>query len=248
MPATPQPAHCAVQYEIFTHGTRVRVNARHKFGADALLLAAFCGAKRLARVCDLGTGCGVIPLRLHDRGHRGMCLALDLAPEAIGLLEASVSENGAHHILPVCADLRAFHPRSVLPEPEPLFDLVTCNPPYFTGGFRSPTAAKAAARHEDTCTITDVCAAAAKMLGDGGRLCLCQRPERLADVLCAMRAVRIEPKRLQFVAAQPDKEPWLFLVEGQKGRAPGVRMLPLLVTENPDGTRPSPAMRAIYEA
>lgn len=242
MPATPS------RHETLTHGTRVYVSETHKFGADALLLAEFCGAKRNERVCDFGTGCGVIPLRLHDRGHRGLCFAIDLAPEAVALLEASVAENSAAHITPLCADLRVLHPRSILPEPAPLFDLVTCNPPYFTGGFRSPTAAKAAARHEETCTVTDVCTAAARMLSDGGRLCVCQRPERLADVLCAMRAVRIEPKRMQFVTAQPQKEPWLFLVEGQKSRAPGMRMLPLLVTENPDGTRPSPAMRAIYES
>ena len=44
-----------------------------------------------------------------------------------------------------------------------------------------------------------VCAAAGKLLRTGGRLCICQRPERLADLICSMRAHRIEPKRVQAV-------------------------------------------------
>ena len=82
-------------------------------------------------------------------------------------------------------------------------------------------------------------------LKDGGRLCVCQRPERLADVLCAMRGARIEPKRLQFVMARPEKAPWLVLVEGQKNRAPGLRVPAPLVTARADG-RPSAAMLEIY--
>ncbi|MEG2286322.1 MAG: methyltransferase [Ruthenibacterium sp.] len=237
----------ALPPELLMHGTRVAVNAQHKFGADALLLAAFCGAKNSERVCDFGTGCGVIPLRLHDRGHRGVCVAVDCMPAAIGLLQQSVRENAIDHITPICADLRAWRPPCAPDGTRALFDLITCNPPYFTDGPRSPDAAKAVARHEDACTVADVCRAASPVLRDGGRLCVCLRPQRLADVICAMRAVHIEPKRLQFVAARPEKEPWLFLLDGRKNRAPGLRLLPLLITENADGTRPSAALRAVYE-
>ena len=83
------------------------------------------------------------------------------------------------------------------------------------------------------------------MLKDGGRLCLCQRTERMAEVLCAMSAARIEPKRLQMVAARAGKAPWLFLVEGQKNRAPGLRVLPELVTQT-ENLRPSPQILHIY--
>lgn len=124
-------------------------------------------------------------------------------------------------------------------------DVVACNPPYFTGGRVSPDTARAGARHELSCTMPDVCAAAGLLLKDGGRLCVCQRPERLADVLCAMRGARIEPKRLQFVMARPEKAPWLVLVEGQKNRAPGLRVPAPLVTARADG-RPSAAMLEIY--
>ena len=227
-----------MQRELLANGTEVYINETHRFGSDALLLAAFCNIKRAEAACELGTGCGVIPLRWHDRGHRGPCAAVELDGDALALLRASLAQQNIAHIEPVCADLRAWRP-------DKLFDLVCCNPPYFTGGRKSRSEARAKARHELTCTVADVCAAAAALLRGGGRLCMCQRPERLADVIAAMRAACIEPKRLQFVAARAGKEPFLFLIEGQKNRAPGVRVLTELLMQREQGG-PSEAVLAIY--
>ena len=47
------------------------------------------------------------------------------------------------------------------------------------------------------------------------------------------------------VAARAGKAPWLFLVEGQKNRAPGLRVLPELVTQT-ENLRPSPQILHIY--
>ena len=232
-----------LQQERLANGTPVFITQSHRFGQDALLLAHFCRVRRVEAACDLGAGCGVIPLRWHDRGHRGPCLALDIAPAAVALLRASLAAgDAAGHITALVGDLRDL---AVLRPYAQSRDVVACNPPYFTGGRVSPDAARAGARHELSCMMPDVCAAAALLLKDGGRLCVCQRPERLADVLCAMRGARIEPKRLQFVVARPEKAPWLVLVEGQKNRAPGLRVLPQLVTARPDGG-PSADMLEIY--
>lgn len=231
-----------MQREYLVNGTSVQITDTHRFGQDALLLAHFSRVRRAESVCDLGTGCGIIPLRLHDRGHRGGCLAVDISPDAVALLQAAVLENGIGHITAMTGDLRdaalfASHAQSC--------DVVCCNPPYFTGGRISPNEQRAAARHELSCTSADVCRAAYLLLKDGGRLCMCQRPERLADVLCAMRNARIEPKRMVFVASRPEKQPWLVLIEGQKNRAPGLRVLPQLITADENG-RPSAQMLEIY--
>lgn len=226
--------------ERLVNGTAVFVDGAYRFGQDAMLLSAFCKVRRAERACDLGTGCGIIPLRWHDRGHRGPCYGVELQAGALALLEKALAQGGMEHIVPVCADLRTWRPAEA-----GLFDVVCCNPPYFTGGRRSPDPARAAMRHEQTCTLADVCGAAAALLRDGGRLCLCQRPARLADAVAAMRGARIEPKRLQFVAPRPDREPVLFLMEGQKNRAPGLRVLPALITQRAD-LAPSDEMLAVY--
>ena len=70
-----------------------------------------------------------------------------------------------------------------------------------------------------------------RTLRDGGHKKLCQRPEQLAEILAALRAARLEPKRLAFVKNRPNGAPWLFLVEAQKGRRTGLRVEPdVLIT------------------
>ena len=87
-------------------------------------------------------------------------------------------------------------------------------------------AARATARHETDCTLEDVCACGFRLLKDGGRLALCHRPERLAEVLAVLRAHRLEPKRLAFVKNRAEGAPWLFLVEAQKNRKTGLKIEP----------------------
>ena len=186
--------------EVLYNRTSVYCTLAHRFGSDALLLARFCEPKRAQKAADLCSGCGIVALEWHDRGHRGPCVGLELQPR--------------------CADLRTFR------EGEGSFDLCACNPPYFTDGPQSRNAAHAIARHENTCTLDDVCGCAFRLLKDGGRFSLCHRPERLAEVLAVLRAHRLEPKRLAFVKNKADGVPWLFLVEAQKNRKTGLRVEP----------------------
>lgn len=212
--------------EILYHGTGVYCAGPHRFGTDALLLARFCRPARLARAADLCSGCGIVALEWHDGGHRGPCAAVESAPEASALLAAALADQGIGHIEAVCADLRAWRSPACGG-----FDLVACNPPYFAAGAPSPDAARAAARHEsaDSCTLPQVCEAAARLLRDGGKFALCCPPARLADVFAALRENRLEPKRLAFVKSAPDRAPWLFLAEAQKNRRPGLRVEPDLL-------------------
>ena len=76
---------------------------------------------------------------------------------------------------------------------------------------------------------------AKRLLKFGGRLCICNRPERLADCIDAMRQNGIEPKRLQFVAKAADAQPWLFLLEGRSGGKPFLNVLPLRIVGDGSG-------------
>ena len=87
----------------------------------------------------------------------------------------------------------------------------------------------------DSCNIDDVCRSAAKLLKYGGRLCICNRPERLSDVITAMKNNSIEPKRIRFVSKNPESAPWLFLIEGRKGGKPFMKILPQLYVWNGNG-------------
>lgn len=211
--------------ELLTNGTRVHTCAPHTFGTDAMLLAQFCAPRPQASICDFGTGCGILPLALHDAGHLGTCVGVELQPEAAALLEASLADNAITHITAVCADLRTWR------APQ-RFDLALCNPPYFTDGLQSPNPARAQMRHALTCTLAEVCAAAYAALKPRGRFVLCYKPEALTDALCTLRAARLEPKRLRLVQHTAAKAPWLVLIEARRECAMGLRTEPVLIMEN----------------
>ncbi|MBR5370892.1 MAG: methyltransferase [Oscillospiraceae bacterium] len=221
------PAGAACEYESLGNGLYVCRSEIHGFGTDAFLLTGFCNYRAGDTVCDLGTGCGIIPMLMQREKPPHNIYAVDIQPEAIGQLNLGIAKcERPVNITPICADLRELWEGA----PVHRLDLVTCNPPYFaeSAGFHSQNTAKEMARHEVSCEIGDICAAAAKLLRYHGRFCLCCRPERLTDVMTAMRANNIEPKRLRFVCKTPDSAPWLFLMEGMTHAKPFLRIEPAL--------------------
>ncbi|MBQ6067475.1 MAG: methyltransferase [Clostridia bacterium] len=222
---------------------RLIVSERYTFGTDALLLASFSAPKFRDAACDFGTGCGVIPFYWLGGGLPRAC-AVELQEDACEQLRRSVALNSIEERLTLLqSDLRELNGRL----PPNHFDLITMNPPYTPAGKGVPSREESAriARHETALTPEELFAAAAKHLKFGGRMCVCQRPDRLTETLCAMRGAGIEPKRLRFVAQREGKAPWLFLLEGKRGRNPGMTVEPELHMETPDGS-PSPELKAIY--
>lgn len=183
-------------------------------GGDALALAAFSTVRPGWRVCDLGTGSGALLLLLAGR-ESGLSLT---GVEIDSLSARTARENLTANRLSgeiIAGDLRT------APLPAGGFDLVMSNPPYFpVGGGKSG----GPARSEECCCLEELCAAAGRLAKNGGRFALCHRPERLADVICALRANRLEPKRMKLLSHSPEHPPSLLLLEAVKQGRPGLRV------------------------
>lgn len=235
-----------MQWENLSDTIQIAIDDTHRFGTDAFLLEHFAAVRGIDTVCDLCAGCGIIGLLMlrRERPPRSVT-AVELSPDAVALMHRTSAVSSLTGFTPVSGDLRNI--RTLLPAHS--FRLVTCNPPYFSAGtgFLCPEDSRRRARHEqqESCTLEEVCAAAAWLLQYGGRFCLCQRPERLTDVLSALRQNRLEPKRLRWVQQRPEKAPWLFLVDGKAGAKPGLTVEPPLIMENADGSY-SDEMKVIY--
>ena len=204
------------------YGIDMATTKEYSFGGDALLLAEFALPKFRDNVLDLCTGCGVVPVMMMAKGFAGKITAVDIQPGAVELCKMTVERGNLHErFFPVCADLNK------LDFPAESFSLVTVNPPYFVSGAgkENGTDSRALARRESGCTLAQVTAVSARLLKYGGRLCMCHRPERLADVIFLFCKNRLEPKRLTCVNnATESKEPWLILVEGRKGGHAGLKI------------------------
>lgn len=226
-------------------------------GQDTLLLGAFATLRRRGRVCDLGCGCGALPLLLLGREPTLSVTGLELDPAAAQAARDNLARNGLAGQI-ITGDLsqagspsQANHPdqiggpgQSDCPNqiggpsraggpgrapsllPAGAFDLVVSNPPWFAAGSGAPGGS---ARMELGTCLDQVCAAAGRLLRNGGRFALVHSPRRLSQVLCALSAHGIEPKRMQLVQHSPAHPPSAVLLEGVRQGRPGLEVAPTLI-------------------
>lgn len=235
-----------IKTEPIGNGFIIHTSDEYRFGTDAIILHSFAKPKPQDKICDLGCGGGIIPLLFLRDGAKGEVFGVDIQKNACEIAEMAARENGFDNLKIINADLRNL--KGILPFSE--FDVVTCNPPYKKkgAGITNPNSARHIARHEEECDMEDVCAAASKLLRSHGKLCICHRPERLCDIIEAMRKEKIEPKILRLVCQRKGEEPWLVLVEGRRDGKSGIRILPTLyVEENGDLSQEMKEIYGVYK-
>ncbi len=217
-----------------------------RFGLDAVILSDFAQIRPHDRVADLGTGTGILPLLLYGREPSAVFDAVELQKEMADAAARSVRGNGLEGKITVhCHDVRSI--RTLLPSGA--YSLVVCNPPYEArDDSRLPeTAALRTAKTETECTLADVARAAKWLLKNGGRLCLCLPPKRMAEAFETLKDARIEPKRLRLVHSRADRPAWLMLLEGYLNGRPGLTVMPPLIVRDSDG-QDSAEIKRIYQS
>ncbi len=224
-----------IHLEPLGNGIQIYVSESYRFSTDTILLADFSMPKGKKKCAELGTGCGTIPLLWSRHNKEIETDAVEIQTDACTLAQKSVELNNlCDKIRVINADLKDLKGKLTFG----CYDLVVCNPPYKIGGggITNPQGSKQIARHETECTLDDICSAASKLLQFGGSFCVCQRPERLADVMESMRKFAIEPKTLRIVQQRKNKAPKLFLLEGRRGGKRGfLNVLPTLFIEADNG-------------
>ena len=218
------------------------------FGTDAYLLAAYVRPQKNGRAVDLGSGTGILPLLLLAREKIQNVYAVEIQPAFAELIGRNAALNGyADRIRPLCKDVREVTAADVGGE----VDLVVSNPPYMrtNAGKKNAWDEKYIARHEVFGTVSDFCAAAGRLLRYGGRFVSVLRPDRLSDLVDALRRAGMEPKRMTFVYADATAEPCTVLTEAVKGGAPDLRVTPpLLLYEPQNDDRSSRTLTEAAEA
>ncbi len=232
--------------ELWPGGPRfMRSGSAFKLGTDSVLLADFASGTGAKRVFDLGCGSGVLAVLL-AWSDPGITLVdgVEIQRQAATLASINAEMNGlASRVRITAGDLREH--RDLYDAGD--YDLVVSNPPYFAegSGYTSDNEAAAIARDERSCTISDVCRAAAYLTRWGGRFCLVHRPERLSEVFCVLTENGLEPKRLRMVQYRADAAPNLVLIDARRGGKPGLEiMAPLIMTDETGAD--SPEIARIY--
>ena len=204
------------------------------FGMDAVLLSHFATIKKGARVLDMGTGTGILPILLAAKTEAGFFEALEIQEESADMARRSVAYNHLEDRIHITT--------GSIVEASALFgnqsfDAVVTNPPYMNDmhGLKNPELPKAIARHEILCTLEDVIRESARVLKPGKSLFMVHRPFRLAEIFGLMMQYHLEPKRMRLVQPYIDKEPNMVLIEAVSGGRSRIKIEPpIIVYESPN--------------
>jgi tRNA1Val (adenine37-N6)-methyltransferase len=207
----------------------------YRFSLDALLLAHFVTVKTDARIVDLGTGNGVIPLALASLYPSIEVTGIELQPRMVERARRNIAQNELQsRIQIVQGDVR--NPNQSAGGGG--FDAAVCNPPYrkSTSGRLSVNHERQMARHEIAGALDEFVRAGAFLLRAKGSLAMVYPAVRSVDLLTAMRHAGVEPKRLRIVHSFRGAKASLVLVEAIKGGRSGLAVLPPLIVYRGDKT------------
>ncbi len=213
------------------------------FGTDALLLAGYVSG-RYARTLEIGGGTGIISMLLLTRRKTETAVAVEIQEEYFELMTRNAELNGlTNRFSAVHADVRDY-------ECDLPYDLIVTNPPYMKTdtGRANAQSKKNIARHEVFGDINDFALSAKKLLKYGGIFTAVYRPDRLTDLIFAMRKNGLEPKRMTFVHADEKSEPAMVLVEAKAGGRGGLILTrPLIIYADDKHAQYSADMNYILE-
>jgi tRNA1Val (adenine37-N6)-methyltransferase len=217
----------------------------YRFSVDAVLLAHFAAPPRGARIVDLGTGCGILPLLLSYRQPEIRGTAIEIQPRLAALARDNFAANGLDLTWRLVEhDFRRL--AEVLPADS--CDWAVCNPPYRQAGASrcNPMPEQAMARHELCVDLPAVTAALRHALRIGGRAALIYPAARTAALVASLRGEGLEPKRMQVVHGYPGSAGKLILMEAARGDGQELRILPpFYIYENKGGSF-SATMKSCY--
>lgn len=223
------------------------------FGTDAYMLSAYVKGSPRAVACELGSGTGVAALLLLAKEKISKIYAYEVQPTFAELTKRNAALNGFDTRLTVIdKDIRLAAPSDIGGE----CDIVISNPPYMktSSGKRNEHDEKYIARHEVCGSIYDFTSAAKRLLKFGGSFYCVYRPDRLADLMDAMRESSLEPKLMTFIHSDTESHPSAVLVEARKGGQPSLTVTPPLFmytdisqSGGAEARKMTPAATAVYD-
>lgn len=230
---------------------RLRQPARgHRFGHDAILLAAACPSRPGELVVELGAGVGAAGLALAARVDGTRVTLVEIDPQLAALAAENAERNQLAErvsavVLDVGAPARAFAAAGLRPES---IARVLMNPPFNDPARQraSPDGSRRLAHAAAKATLASWVRTAARLLRPRGTLSLIWRADGLRDVLDALAsgfgAVTVRP-----VYPKPEEPAIRILVCATKASRAPLALLPGLSLADRSG-RPTPEAEAVLRA
>ena len=174
-----------------------------KIGTDSVLLGAWTSLNNNPfSVLDIGSGTGILSLMLAQRSSAETIEAIEIDDEAF----EQCSENFENS--PWADRLFCFH-ASLLEYIEAVadeFDLIICNPPFYSEDYKTNNDARDLARFNDAMPFEHLIYAVANLLSDTGLFSVVIPFKEEANFVALASKVGLFPNRILHVKGNPDTE------------------------------------------
>lgn len=175
-----------------------------KVGTDAVLLGSWVDYGNAQRVLDIGCGSGILSLMAAQRATKAAVHGIDVDASAVAQSQLNADNSPfANRLSFEQADVRNY-------SSEKKFDLILCNPPFYTEDTLSPDGRRSLARNACSLSFADLVEKASALLTCGGTfhvvlpfsekdsfLHICAEKKLWAFRICQVRTTeRKAPKRI----------------------------------------------------
>lgn len=191
--------------------------------------------KKESKVLDLGTGTGIISILLCKKTNLKKIIGIEIQKEVYEMAKKSIELNNLKEKFEVINEDIKNVPNIFCANS---FDAIVTNPPYkkINTGLVNSNEKQLISRHEVKCNIDDIARVSSKMLNSNCSLYMVHRPDRLIDIVQALKKYNLEPKKLKFVYPKINKKPNLVLIKATKGSKSFLKVEEPLVIYKEDGT------------
>ncbi len=142
-------------------------NCSMKVGTDGVLLGAWADVSEKKKILDIGTGTGLIAIMLSQRNQEAQILGVEVDEAAAQ--EAKINIESCPWSERLKIEKSSIQDFSKLSRES--FDLIVCNPPFFTGGTLSKNQDRNDVRHTMKLPNGDMLSSARKLLAKNGKFC-----------------------------------------------------------------------------
>jgi len=150
------------QFEIDQDGCTMKV------GTDGVLLGAWADVQDAKEILDIGTGTGVIAIMLAQRNTDAMVDAVEIDASACQTAQQNMKNSPFSNRLNSFEEPIQDYAKTTGKE----YDLIVCNPPFFTGGTLSSQTSRNEVRHTIKLPNGELLSCVQRLLRKDGKFCV----------------------------------------------------------------------------